>query len=111
MTTDPSTAELSAKFAQTRFEAAQGSDFLFHADRELRLTLRLYEVSARPAPAGYEQFSALFRGPGTPMLAQGTYRVVHPEFGELPLFIVPIAREADGVVYEACVVRRVPPAG
>lgn len=98
--------ELSAQLARGRFEAALNSRF----DIELpgqALSLQLFEVNARPAPIGYEQYSALFRGPLAPVLPQATYVLRHPAFGDLPLFIVPIARDATTVTYEACVVRRI----
>ncbi len=48
-------------------------------------------------------FSLFFQGPPQPFLPQSMYGVRHPAFGdeELPIFFVPIAREADGFVYEA----------
>ena len=42
-------------------------------------------------PDGQErlQFSLVFRGPATPVLPQGTYRLSHADLGELELFLVP----------------------
>jgi hypothetical protein len=51
-----------------------------------------------PAPTG---FSLEFVGPADPTLTQGTFEFSHPELGTLPLFIVPIAPDADGARYEA----------
>ncbi len=99
--------ELSAKLARARFEAALDTPFeLALSDSGKVLSLQLFEVTARPAPRDYEQYSALFRGPAEPVLPQATYLMKHPAFGELPLFIVPVARDATSVTYEACVVRR-----
>lgn len=97
---------LSAQLARARFEAALDTHFELELPGQA-LSLQLFEVTARPAPAGYEQYSALFRGPATPVLAQATYVLRHPAFGDLPLFIVPVAHDAATVVYEACVVRRI----
>ncbi|CAI9412571.1 DUF6916 family protein [Nocardioides sp. T2.26MG-1] len=47
------------------------------------------------------QFSLVFRGPGEPALPQGTYVVGHPGLGRFELFLVPIARDADALQYEA----------
>lgn len=54
-------------------------------------------------PDGQErlQFSLVFRGPGEPILPQGSYALVHEELGELELFLVPIGRDSEGVRYEA----------
>lgn len=102
--------ELSAQLARARFEAALDTRFEVELPGRA-LSLHLFEVTARPAPAGYEQYSALFRGPVTPLLEQATYVLRHPAFGDLPLFIVPVARDASTVTYEACVVRRIENAG
>ena len=102
---------LSDQLAQAHFEAAVGTgfDMLASDGQSVALVLRLFEVSARRSPRGYEQYSALFRGPATPLLPQSTYNLRHAVIGELPLFIVPIASDDEGVVYEACVSRRIEP--
>lgn len=54
-------------------------------------------------PEGQErlQFSLVFRGPATQVLPQGTYRLSHAELGGLELFLVPLAPDAEGALYEA----------
>jgi hypothetical protein len=107
--TEAAPPDASDPFAQARFQAALGTDFAVMDARgeHAVLVLRLSEVDSRPAPAGYEQFSALFRAPASPLLPQATYAVRHATLGELPLFIVPITADAQGATYEACVVRRI----
>lgn len=73
----------------------------------IRATLET--VSARPAPTGYEQFAALFRGPIEPSLPQGTYHFRHADLGGLLLFMVPVGRDQTGTVYEVCVSRKLSP--
>lgn len=61
-------------------------------------------IEAKPLGAGRRDggaFSLLFRGPPEPHLAQATYRMVCRELGTLELFLVPIAPDADGPLYEA----------
>jgi len=48
-----------------------------------------------------DPFALVFRGPLDPQLEQRTYGIEHPRLGRLLFFIVPIAREADGMRYEA----------
>ena len=99
--------EPSDPLAQARFEAALDTRFELELPATGHtLSLHLFEVTARTAPPGYEQYSALFRGPVTPALAQATYVMRHPAFGELALFIVPVGRDASSITYEACVARR-----
>lgn len=106
----PPSDELSRKFALSRFQAAVDTTFELHRGGGLpAISLRLAEITVRAAPKGYEQFAALFEGPAEPLLPQATYAVTHPAFGELPLFIVPVARSATSASYEACVVRRADP--
>jgi hypothetical protein len=73
------------------------------------ISATLEEVAARPAPKGYEQFAALFRGPTEPLLPQGTYYFRHAELGEWPLFMVPVDRDGAGTLYEVCVSRKLSP--
>jgi hypothetical protein len=58
-------------------------------------------ASATPTGAPREPFSLLFVGPPDPVLPQATYLLGHPALGELPIFLVPVGRDADGARYEA----------
>lgn len=75
--------------------------------RDADLVLELVEVEdltavARNVPADARTpFSLLFRGPDEPVVAQGIRSLVHDEIGELAIFIVPVAKEADGMRYQA----------
>lgn len=48
-----------------------------------------------------QPFSMEFRGPLEPPLAQATYELKHADLGPLAIFLVPIAREPEGMRYEA----------
>jgi hypothetical protein len=66
------------------------------------VTLRLEDVRAlgtalRPGGA----FSLIFAGPSSPMLPQATYRIENGGLGAVDIFIVPIGRRPDGLIYEA----------
>ena len=55
----------------------------------------------RRGPTGRLPFSLEFLAPASDVLPQAIYRVDHAELGALDLFLVPVARDADGVRYEA----------
>jgi hypothetical protein len=87
------------------FRPAVGEPFvLAEAQLELELTdARTFESGA-PAVDGdgrRTQFSLLFRGPHEPRLPQRIYRLEHATLGALEIFIVPVARDAAGMHYEA----------
>ena len=63
--------------------------------------LELVAVSAGPAHPRFETFAARFRGPLAPNFPQQTYRFEHEQIGAFDLFIVPVAREENGTIYEA----------
>jgi hypothetical protein len=46
-------------------------------------------------------FSLSFIGPASSLLPQATYPLRHAVLGEVEIFIVPVGRHKDGVVYEA----------
>lgn len=67
--------------------------------------LELVEVRGRPSQAheqqDMERFSAFFRGPAYLRLNQHPFRLTHERMGELDLFLVPVAQDAQGFLYEA----------
>src|SRR5919202_1977260 len=69
--------------------------------------IELVEVSELRRVGSAENFTALFRGAPNFFLPQSTYRLEHERLGAIDLFLVPIAREADGFRY-AAVFNRVP---
>lgn len=48
-----------------------------------------------------EPFSLIFRSGSPVVLPQRIYPLTHAAMGKLDIFIVPIARDAQGVVYQA----------
>ncbi len=89
------------------FVVACNSEFLISMIDQpiVALALQLAELRSRPAPPGFEQFSLLFQGPAEPALEQGIYRFQHAKLGELDLFMVPVARNREGIQYEVCISR------
>ncbi|GAB2504011.1 DUF6916 family protein [Arenimonas alkanexedens] len=77
----------------------------FHAalsDGEIEFVL----VEARPldkAPpnALRQPFSLLFRNSAALLFPQQTYRMRHPRGDHIDMFLVPIARETEGFLYQA----------
>lgn len=65
------------------------------------LTLTLISADRHAAPAGFESFALLFRGPRAQRLPQAIYRLSHAGLGEHELFLVPVRQDAEGLVYEA----------
>lgn len=65
--------------------------------------LRLVEADAlgeQQLASGRVPFSLTFREAGPHSLAQGIHRLGHESLGELELFIVPVAPDADGALYQ-----------
>jgi hypothetical protein len=90
------------------FAPAVGEVFVLDDEGVGRLRFELLEARTieRDAPAldagGIRTpFRLLFRGPSEPALPQRIYRLEHEAIGALEIFIVPVARDAAGVHYEA----------
>jgi len=86
------------------FSALVGEPFEVTASDGERLELVLIEVStggSAPPGAARIPFAVQWRGPGHRLLPQGIYPFDHAALGRLELFVVPIAKEADGFRYEA----------
>lgn len=62
-------------------------------------------VEARPLPerrgAMRAPFVLLFRNTAAFLFPQQTYAMRHPRLGEVGIFVVPVAREPAGFLYEA----------
>jgi hypothetical protein len=84
-------------------------DFRPHLGAGFRLAdesaeFELLEVTERAGaarPGSRASFSVVFRGPAQPVLEQRIRRLEHDSMGALELFLVPIGRDAGGVLYEA----------
>ncbi len=65
------------------------------------IALELVSVSELRETPRQRMYSLLFRGPLELPFQQGSFPLRHAVMGEATLFLVPVAREADGFRYEA----------
>jgi len=91
------------KLTKEIFEPMMGTVFEVQLAEGQRLPLELSAVRGNGlrGMAKREQFSLHFRGPASPALVQRIYRLEHPQLGALEIFLVPIRKDADGMIYEA----------
>lgn len=66
-----------------------------------QIELTLQQVSELGSCPGHETFSIILHGPAEKMLQQGIYAFEHDRLGLQEIFIVPIARNEQGISYEA----------
>ncbi len=86
----------------TRDEFASQINTKFRILREQdRFEAELIEVSEAKIYPKQESFSLFFLMPESFPPAQGTYKFEHDKIGASEIFVVPIEKEADGVVFEA----------
>lgn len=81
-----------------------GTSFSTHlaAGDILRLELtHALAVGPPPHPDSRQQFALHFRSPGPRILQQAIYRLEHPAFEALEIFLVPIGRDGASILYEA----------
>lgn len=65
------------------------------------LELELLSVEDKSPSARQEQFVLTFRAPQNAPPQQGLFQLQHAVLGDGILFLVPIGRDAGGLVYEA----------
>lgn len=92
-----------------RFEMALNSHFEIEIPDTGNQSLELVELARYPSGPAVSTFSAIFRGLPDQPFGQGMYLVRHASLGEASLFLVPIARAADGMRYEAVFSRMLKP--
>jgi len=85
------------------FEPLVGSRFSLWLNDAAELPARLIEARAGLGDglAGRQPFSLMFQAPAEPALPQRIYRLEHPQLEAMDLFLVPVARSAEGLHYEA----------
>ena len=83
------------------FVENQNTSFVVEHPQWGNVTLELVHVSELRETSRQRMFSLVFRGPLDQPLEQGMYPISHEKMGTESLFLVPIAREADGFEYEA----------
>lgn len=66
-----------------------------------QLELTLQQVSEPVNCPGQESFSIILHGPAEKQLQQGMYAFEHDRLGLQEIFIVPVARDEQGINYEA----------
>lgn len=89
-----------------RFEPLVGSRFTLRlpsgdGGAELPTQLIQAEAGRGGTPGGRQPFSLVFETPPEPALPQSIYRLEHPQLQALDIFLVPVARTATGLHYEA----------
>ena len=91
------------KLTKETFEPIKGGVFELSLGEGQTLPLELSAVlgTGLQGTAKREQFSLHFRGPASPALVQRTYHLEHAQLGTLEIFLVPIRRDAAGMIYEA----------
>ena len=87
------------------FEPHVGSSFWLREGNhkvELRLERAAKVMESEAAQLPRNPFSLYFLGPASIYLEQRIYRIEHPAFPDgLEIFLVPVAKDARGYVYEA----------
>ena len=87
------------------FSRNVNTKFLVNVDPAEAIELELVGVEVRKVEpneqSGMERFSTFFQGPPNYMLPQRTYELLHPQMGELQIFLVVIGQDEHGIRYEA----------
>jgi hypothetical protein len=78
----------------TRFRVMDGSP-------QDELDLELAQVSELRVASSSQVFSILFRGLADHFMPQRIYRLSHERLGELELFLVPVGKQGESILYEA----------
>ena len=86
------------------FTHLEGADFSIRFHPEVTLQARLIEVAEvkGESPLARNPFSLIFQtAQKNDYYPQAIYTVIHPEKGEIELFLVPLGNNGNGMRYEA----------
>jgi hypothetical protein len=84
-----------------QFAECLNSQFQIDAASGGSVPLELVGVTKVNYSPRLDNFSLIFRGPNSPFVPQGTYRLIHQKLGEMTIFLVPIGVDGAGMQYEA----------
>jgi hypothetical protein len=93
------------RLTEVNFTKHLNTVFRVKVDATRPVELKLVDVkgyaSGANDPSGMERFSLFFNGPGDLQLPQRTYELEHEQLGTLHIFLVTVAQDERGFVYEA----------
>jgi hypothetical protein len=92
------------KFTADDFKAILTQDVQIHFLNEHSTSARVLQITDlfNYSPSDRSSFSVVFMTAGVKQAhQQGIYRISHPTFNDIHVFIVPISDGPDGVKYEA----------
>ena len=84
-----------------RFTGLLHEEFAMRLGPEESVEVELIEVNRGPELPGIESFSLIFRAPADTPVAQRVYELDHPAAGRLEIFLVPVGRQPEGLLFEA----------
>jgi hypothetical protein len=88
-------------FAISDFEARLNTTFQMYINETTSLEVELVDVKKHGNTESPYQFSLKFAAPPGAPINQGIYKMLHESLGEQHLFLVPTARDAEHLYYEA----------
>lgn len=92
---------MSDNLTKEAFQENLNTEFRVQLEPSTIVAVELVELLEGVSTPRQEQFSLTFRGPFETPFGQGMRDVEHDKMGAFVLFFVPIARNPDGMVYEA----------
>jgi len=90
------------------FEPLMSSAFSVVHDSDINVSFTLDKI-VRKNEKDIQSFSLEFLGPLNPVFGQGTFKLLHEDAGEFNIFLVPVEKCDDGIIYEAVFNRMVTP--
>ena len=92
---------MSDNLTKEAFQENLNTEFRIKVEPSAIVPIELVGLLEGVSTSRQEQFSLTFRGPLETPFGQGARDVEHDKMGTFVLFLVPIARNPDGMVYEA----------
>lgn len=100
---------MSERIPKETFYENLNTSFRVPVEPPQELSLELFEIIEGISSDQHEQFALHFRGPLEMAFRQQIVRLEHDTLGTLNLFLVPIGKQPDCMVYEAVFNRFIKP--
>lgn len=83
------------------YAACLNTDFVVEFSPEFKVTMKLTEVTEVRERSGQQAFSLIFHAPETTPIEQRQFNVENEKLGNISLFMVPIGKDKEGMIFQA----------
>lgn len=92
---------MTKEITRDEYAACLNTDFMVEVSPELKVSMKLTEVTELSERFHQQSFSLIFTAPDNTLAGQGQFSVEHETLGTIELFMVPIGKDSKGMLFQS----------